>query len=92
MIEKHSSLMPSRVGRGIKRCSIDIGCIVMAQAVTQKTFLGLRSTGPNFRRVESAQRNGPTKIKNIASSRLKGLLCLEMIGAELEEGHKICKR
>ena len=61
----------------------------MAQTVTQKTFLGLCCIGHNFRRVEGAKRSGTTRIKNIASSRLKWLLGRKLSRAEFEKWHHI---
>ena len=81
--------MPSRVDRGIERGAIDIGCIVMTQAVTQKTFFGLRRIDHNFRRVEGAKRSGTTRIKHIISERLKRLLVGKLTRTEFEKWHHI---
>ncbi len=86
MIEKHSSLMPSRVDSVANRRSIDIDCIVMPQTVTQKTFLGLRRIGSDFRRVKCANCERSAWIENIIAQRGKRLLYREMNGAIVKNG------
>jgi hypothetical protein len=81
--------MPSRVDCWIKRRSIDIGCIIMAQAVIQKTFFGLCRIGDDFRRVKSAKSKRSSSIKHVASIRLKWLFGRKMTRAEFEKRHKV---
>lgn len=89
MIEKHSSLMPSRVDSVANRRSIDISRVVVPQAVTQKALLGLRCIGHNFRCVESANRKRSSWIEDIIAQRRKRLIGGEMTRAIVEKWHKI---